>query len=119
MLPVKSPMTAKVAPKDNAPVSPSQILAGQMLKYKNDKRHPIQRAIKRESGVSKPEAAIAPNAARQIKRSPVANPSSPSVILKAFVKETIVSAEKGMYQIPISITLPTRGIFTMCTPSLP
>ncbi len=43
--------------------------------------------MKRESGVSRLLAAMAPKAIKQITKSPEAKPSSPSVILKALAKE--------------------------------
>src|SRR3989339_470916 len=75
ILPVKSPITASVAPNDKAPVSPSQILAGHVLKYKNAIKAPIHRAINKESGVSIELAAITPKAIKQIINSPDAKPS--------------------------------------------
>lgn len=113
ILPVSKPITASVAPKDSAPPSPNQILAGQMLKYKKASKVPVQRAINSETGVSRFPAAIVPKTARQIKSSPVANPSRPSVMLKAFVKETITKVANGIYQIPRSITIPSIGIFSI------
>jgi len=83
-----------VAPNDKAPTSPSQILAGQTLKYKKAINEPIHKPINIERVVSSIEREITKKAKRQINSNPVANPSKPSEILTAFAKDTIVNAAK-------------------------
>ena len=94
--PVKRPIKPSVAPKLIAPASPSQTLAGYTLKYKKAIKLPDQIDIKIESGVSRLPAAIMLKAKRQIRRSPEASPSKPSVILKAFEKATITKVAKSI-----------------------
>ena len=80
-LPKRRPQTARVAPNERAPTSPSQILAGQMLKYKKAIRAPIRRPKNVERVVSKIERDMTKNAIKEIVKSPAAKPSSPSEIL--------------------------------------
>src|SRR3989344_4207636 len=110
ILPVKSPITEIIAPKERDPASPKKILAGQILKYKKAIKAPIQREIKRDSEVSKLLADMAVNAIKQIIKSPPASPSNPSLILNAFEKPTITKAAKGMYQKPNFKVSSIRGM---------
>ena len=89
-------MTAMVAPKDKDPTSPSQILAGKMLKYKKAIREPIQRAKKTEIGVSRELFDMNQKAKRQIIRRPQERPSNPSVMLKKLEKPVIKRTEIGI-----------------------
>lgn len=93
-LPSNRAITAKVAPKDKAPTSPSQIRAGGMLKYKNAIMLPIHKEIKMDTGVSKELLASTQKANKEIIRSPQDKPSRPSVKLKKLAKVTISMVEK-------------------------
>src|SRR3990172_6609805 len=94
--PSNRPETASVAPRDSAPTSPSQIRAGQILKYKNAVSEPIRNPRKEERVVSRIDRDIIKKAMREITKSPEARPSNPSEIFTAFANETITKAEKGM-----------------------
>ena len=94
--PSKSPLTARVAPKERAPTSPRIIRAGQILKYRKAIKEPIQRPKKIDKVVSRIDADITRKAAKQIKRRPDAKPSRPSEMFTAFVNDTMVKAAKGM-----------------------
>src|SRR3989344_8106445 len=94
-LPRSKPQTARVAPKERAPTSPSQILAGLMLKYKKAIKAPIQRPIKTESVVSRMLRERIRKAIKEINNKPDARPSRPSEMLTALAKETMTKAAKG------------------------
>lgn len=81
ILPVKSPTTAKVAPKAKDPASPKKILAGQILKYKKANKLPIHIPINDASVKSKDAEAMAKKANKHISSSPADRPSNPSEIL--------------------------------------
>ncbi|KKP59898.1 MAG: hypothetical protein UR54_C0022G0008 [Candidatus Roizmanbacteria bacterium GW2011_GWA2_34_18] len=92
-LPKIKPMTAKVAPNDNDPVSPKKILAGNILKYKNAINPPNQAAINNEVGTSRIVREITQNPIKVKIKIPLANPSNPSVILTALAKAIITKVE--------------------------
>src|SRR3989338_7604613 len=95
-LPDNRPITAKVAPKESAPVSPRNRRAGKTLKYKKAIKPPVQTEIKINSGVSKIEIEIAQKANSAITRVPLESPSSPSVTFTALAKATMIKAANGI-----------------------
>ncbi len=95
-LPNNNPTTARVAPNDNAPTSPINILAGKTLKYKKETKDPSHSAIKIARGISRIEADKNHNPNKEISRTPEAKPSNPSVILTALAKDTIAKVANGI-----------------------
>lgn len=94
-LPRSKPDTAKVAPRERAPTSPSQILAGQILKYKKAMSEPINNPMNDERVVSSIERDIIKKAIKEMTNKPAASPSSPSDMFTALANETITKAAKG------------------------
>ena len=91
--PKTKPMTAKVAPNDNDPVSPKKILAGYILKYKKAIKPPSQAAINNDVGTSRIAREITQKPTNVKSKIPLANPSNPSVILTALAKAMITKVE--------------------------
>jgi len=95
-LPRIRPITANKAPNESEPASPRNMRAGGILKYRNAINPPSQIPINKDVGTSMIEAAMIQKLAREIMRIPVARPSSPSVILTALEKATIVKAANAI-----------------------
>jgi len=109
IFPRRMAMTAKVAPKEREPTSPSQMRAGKTLKYRKAINAPSHRLRKREIGVSRELLLRNQKAKREIIKSPQERPSSPSVILKKLAKATIITLLMGIKNRP-RLTAPAKGM---------